>query len=274
MYTSIATSNTRITLIARLILWFVAINAYLGAGSLILFPTQTDNLFFWEIKPAINAALFGALYLGGAITVSWVAYRGIWEEARFLVPVLVTAGFFISLTTALHLERFDTGIKLAYWLVIYVGAPLLALGIYITQERKGANWAVQTLLLPAVRLIALITGAVVLTAGMGLLIVPTAVIELWPWTTTPLMVRIFASWFNAFGVGLLWFTIDRDWMRLRLIAYLMMTASALDLFMIFLYQSDWKAANLNVWVYCFHLVIFGLAGLLLVMLQRKAVHAA
>jgi hypothetical protein len=261
--------NTPLSRFARLIFWFVAANALVGAVSLMVCPSQTDPLFFWEIKPPINAALFGALYLGGAVTVAYVSYRGIWEESRFLVPILVTAGFFISLTTLIHVDRFAPGIKLAYWLVIYVGAPLLALFIYVYHERRGANWTIQEPVRPATRLLAMITGAVVLLLGMLLLIRPDLVLDFWPWNVTPLMIRIFASWFNAFGVGLLWFYFDRDWTRLRLISYLMMTAAALDLIMIFLHRADWKSDGLNVWVYCFHLVAFGAVGFLMNWLQRK-----
>jgi hypothetical protein len=261
--------NTPLSRFARLIFWFVAVNALVGAVSLIVFPSQTDTLFFWEIKPPINAALFGALYLGGAVTVAYVSYRGIWEESRFLVPILVTAGFFISLTTLIHVDRFTPGIKLAYWLFIYVGAPLLALFIYVYHERRGANWTIHEPVRPATRLLAVITGAVVLLLGMLLLIRPDLALDFWPWNVTPLMIRIFASWFNAFGVGLLWFYFDRDWTRLRLISYLMMTAAALDLIMIFLHRADWKSTNLNVWVYCFHLIAFGAVGFVMVWLQRK-----
>jgi hypothetical protein len=266
--------DTQIALFARLIFWFVAINALIGAGSLILFPSQTDTFFFWQITPPINAALFGALYLGGAVTVAWVSYRGIWEQARFLVPILVAAGFFISLTTLIHLDRFITGIKLFYWLVIYIGAPLLALVIYFYQERRGGNWSVQEPVLPATRRLAIITGAVVLIFGLALLIAPQVVLDYWPWNASPLMIRIFASWFIAFGVGLLWFYFDRDWTRLRLISYLMIAAAGLDLLMIFVFRADWKAANLNVWIYCFHLLAFGLVGVWMQWLQRKAKIAA
>jgi hypothetical protein len=264
------TKDTPIALFARIIFWFVAVNALIGAGSLILFPSQTDTFFFWQITPPINAALFGALYLGGAVTVAWVSYRGIWEQARFLVPILVAAGFFISLTTLIHLDRFITGIKLFYWLVIYIGAPLLAIFIYIYQERRGANWAVEEPVLPATRRLAIITGAVVSVFGLVLLIAPTLVVDYWPWNASPLMIRIFASWFIAFGVGLLWFYFDRDWTRLRLISYLMSAAAGLDLLMIFVFRADWKAANLNVGIYCLHLLVFGLVGVWMQWLQRKA----
>jgi len=174
------------------------------------------------------------------------------------------------LTTFIHLDRFITGIKLVYWLIVYIGAPLLTLFIYVYQERRGGNWDVQEPVLPVTRRLAIITGAVVSVFGLALLIAPQLVVDVWPWNASSLMIRIFASWFIAFGVGLLWFYFDRDWIRLRLISYLMMAAAGLDLLMIFVFRADWKAANLNVAIYCFHLLAFGLVGFLMQWLQRKS----
>ncbi len=79
---------------ARLIYLFVAVNALAGAVILMFLPGQTGALFFWPVNPAINAGLFGALYLGGAAVVFWAAARNLWEPSRFLVPILVTAGHY------------------------------------------------------------------------------------------------------------------------------------------------------------------------------------
>ncbi|HEU5097470.1 MAG TPA: hypothetical protein VFU22_00390 [Roseiflexaceae bacterium] len=267
-------TNSQMSAVARAVFWFVAVNALAGALSLMLFPTRTDTLFFWEIKPAINASLFGALYLGGAATVAWVTYRGAWETARFLVPILVTAGVLISATTFLHLDRFEPGVKLLYWLVIYVGAPLLALALYAQHERAGADWGMIEPVRPAVRSIALALGGVLVAGGLAILIWPGALVMYWPWPISTLMLRIFASWFSAFGAGLLWFLVERDWRRVRHVADLMVAAAVADLLMVVIYRGDLTSAGLSLWIYCFHLAVFGLAGLLMRWLQRKAVLAA
>jgi hypothetical protein len=257
------------TPITRFIFGFVAVNALVGAISLMFFPDRTGDLFFWTIMPPINAALFGALYLGGAVTVAWVAYRGLWEPARFLVPVLVSAGILISITTLLHMDRFTPGIKLAYWLIIYVGAPLLAVFIYYDQQRRGGNWVVTQPVAPLTHRIALVTGTFILIAGLFLLISPTTAVPYWPWPSSPLMIRVFASWFSAFGVGLLWFLKERDWGRVRNIANLMIAASVLDLLMIFLHRGDLTTTGLYLWIYCGHLIAFGVVGLVMHLLQRR-----
>jgi hypothetical protein len=264
-------TNTQMSVVMWAIFWLVAVNALAGALSLMLFPARTETLFFWEIKPSINASLFGALYLGGAVTVAWVTYRGAWETARFLIPILVTAGVLISATTWVHLDRFAPGLKLLYWLIIYVGAPLLALGFYAHQERAGADWGVIEPVRPATRTIAVALGGILLIGGVAILIWPGSLVPYWPWPISSLMLRIFASWFSAFGAGLLWFLFERDWRRIRNVANLMIAAAAADLLMIVIYRADVSSTGLGLWVYCFHLAVFGLAGLLMHRLQRKPV---
>jgi len=265
------TSDKPLSALIKIIFWFVAINALAGAGSLMFFSSMTDTLFFWPIKPPLNAALFGALYLGGALVVGWIAYKGFWEPARFLVPVLVSAGIFITLTTLVHLDKFTAGIKLVYWLIIYIGAPLLALGIYLAYERTGANWSVAEPVRPLTRIIAVGLGGLLLVVGIIVLIAPGFVVAQWPWPTTPLMVRVFTSWFSAFGVGLLWFIFERDWRRLKMIATMMVAASAFDLLMIVIFYKDLPGVGLNLAVYCFHLAAFGAIGLLMHLLQLNPV---
>ncbi|HWQ15446.1 MAG TPA: hypothetical protein VNL77_21775 [Roseiflexaceae bacterium] len=257
----------------RLVFWFVAANALAGAVVLVGFPTRTDELFFWPITPPLNAALFGALYGGGAAVVALVTARGRWEPARFLVPVLVSAGILISVTTLLHLDRFIPGLRLAYWLVIYIGAPLLALAFYVQHERGGANWSVTAPVAPATRAIAVATGGLLVALGIAVLAWPGPVVANWPWPTTPLMVRIFASWFSAFGAGLLWFLVERDWTRLQHVATLMIAAAGLDLLALAIHRGDLTAGGLNLWLYILHLALFGLLGGLMWWLQRSATPA-
>lgn len=261
--------RTKLSWWARFVYGFVAVNAFAGAFILILFPAHTDSLFFWTIRPPINAGLFGALYLGGAAAVGYATWRNMWEPARFLVPILVTAGVLISGVTFLHLDSFTPGVRLVYWLVVYVGAPLLAALIYFDQERRGANWRVAVPVRPITRSIATITGALVVVAGVLLIIRPETAVAQWPWPTGPLMVRIFAAWFAAFGAGLLWFQVERDWRRLHHVPNLMVAAAGMDLLMVLLHRPRLTGPAISFWLYCGHLILFGLIGLLLHGLQYR-----
>jgi hypothetical protein len=262
-------TDTPMSPLMRLVFWFVAANALAGALSLILFPGHTATLFFWEINPALNATLFGALYFGGAAVVALVTYQGRWEAARFLIPVLVAAGILIALTTFLHLDRFTPGFKLWYWLVIYIGAPLLAGFFYLQHERAGANWVVQTPIVPATGRLAVGIGILLLGAGVFVLLQPQMVVAAWPWPTSALMVRIFAAWFSAFGVGLLWMLVDRDWGRLQHMANLMIAAAMLDLVMLIIHRNNVTGSGLQIALFIIHLAAFGLAGVLMHWLQAN-----
>ncbi len=260
---------------ARFIYGFVALNALAGAFILVLLPGYTDTLFFWPVNPPLNARLFSVLYLGGAVAVSWVVWRRQWEAARYLVPILVTAGILITWVTLLHLDKFTPGIRLGYWLLVYIGAPLLAIGIYIAQERRGATWAVEVPVRPVTRRVAIVTGWIVLVAGVVLIVWPTMAVTHWPWQNSPLMVRIFAAWFGAFGAGLLWFKVEQDWQRLRHLPTLMIAAAGLDLLVVFMHPQTITPTTMTFWLYCGHLLLFALVGGLLHWLQaRPLMHTA
>jgi hypothetical protein len=258
----------------RAAFWFVALNALIGGLLLLLFPGRTARLFFWEIQPPISAALVGALYLGGAVAVAAATRHCLWEPARYLVPILVAAGILLTATTLLHLSTFRPGLPLLYWLLVYIGAPLLALAFYFQHERSGArsgaNWAVTGWpVAPATRAIAVVTGILLLLFGGVTLARPEWIIAVWPWPIGELMVRVFGSWFSAFGVGLLWFLVEPEWTRLHMVPNLMIAAAVLDLLMTFVHRADLKPEPLKVWLFCLHLAAFGVIGLVMHWLQRR-----
>jgi hypothetical protein len=267
-----SSKETLMSPLVRAVFLFVAVNALVGAISLMVFPNQTETLFFWKITPALSATMFGALYLGGAVAVTHAVWRRYWETARYLVPVLVAAGILLTLTTLLHLDRFTPGIRLAYWLIIYIGAPLLALAFWWYYEiRQQANWdVVGQAVTPLTRLLALVTGAGLVLFGVVAFVRPDLVIAVWPWPISPLMVRVFAAWFTAFAPGLFLFWWERDWNRLYPIASLMIAAAALDLLMTVVHRADLTGSPLQVAVFCAHLAAFGLIGVAMHLAQRQS----
>jgi len=161
-----------------------------------------------------------------------------------------------------------TNTKLLWWarliygfvaLNTFVGAMIV---IYVFQERRGANWTVNVPVRPFTRHVAVISGTTVVSMAVMIILWPETAVANWTWQTSPLMVRIFAAWFGAFGVGLLWFKFEHDWQRLSQIPNLMIAAAGLDLLMVFVHRQT-VIVDLNFWLYCGHLILFALIGELL-----------
>jgi hypothetical protein len=201
--------------------------------------------------------------------VTFVVIRNHWESTRFFVPVLVTAGWLITGITFIHWALFAADVRIWYWLVVYAVAPLLVIGLYWLQERSGASWQVNEAVSPVTRRLAITVGAVAVLWGVGMIWQPQAVIDIWPWPITPLLVRIFAAWITAFGAGLLWFLVEREWQHMRLLPTLMIAAALFDLALVYVHRTAITRPGFSLWLFCGHLLVFGLVGVLLHWLQRK-----
>jgi hypothetical protein len=249
----------------RLVLALVAVNAFAAAVSLIGFPARTDAGFFWELTPPISAALFGSLYLVSGGLVTWAAVQGWWEPARGLVPmVLVFSGLMLT-TTALHLDRFDGGGRLAYWLVVYAVALVAAVGFFVQHERAGARWAVDALPVAAVRVVTLLTGVLLVGLVAVGYVAPALLAAHWPWPLTPLTTRAFLSWVGALGVGLVWTAIDTDRRRARPVAWLLVAAALVLTFMLVGYRHELSPGASGRWILGGGLAGLGLLGAVLLL---------
>jgi hypothetical protein len=96
---------------------------------------------------------------------------------------------------------------------------------------------------------------------------PQQVINIWAWPITPLLVRIFAAWITAFGAGLLWFLVERNWRHLRLLPTLMIAAAIFDLTVVYTHRAAITDTGWRLWLFCAHLIVFGVVGVLLHLLQ-------
>ena len=245
----------------RLVLAFVAANALAAAASLVLFPAGTEAGFFWEITPPIGAAMFGALYLAAGLLVARAALEGLWEPARYLAPMVVVFTAMVLLTTYLHLDRFDGGLKLLYWLAVYAVALVAAAFFYYQHEIGGADWKVaDRRTMPAVRSAALAVGllaAAFVAVGYA---APGLVMGLWPWELTPLTTRAFLSWVGALAVGLLWVSHDPDRGRTRPVAHMLVVTAALLAAMLLLHRQDLGPEPVGAWLFGAGVAGIGLLG--------------
>jgi hypothetical protein len=173
------------------------------------------------------------------------------------------------LSTLLHLDSFDPGGELAYWLLVYIVAPLAGIVFYVQHERGGASWrVVGQPVAPATRAVAVAAGAGAALFTLLAYVFPGAVAERWPWTISPLMVRVFVSWVSAIAVGLLWFAVEPDWSRLWPVAALLVGSAALMLLMLVVHREDLTPGSAAGWVFGAGLAGMALLGSFLFWRQR------
>jgi hypothetical protein len=249
------------SLAMRLVLAFVAANAFAGAASLMLFPASTAARWFWHVTPPISAGMLGALYLAAGLSVARAALRGLWEPARYLAPMVVVFAGMMLLASYRHLHKFDHGPKLDYWLAVYVVALVAGVVFYYQHERGGANWDVTGQRTPrAVRAAALVVGVLAAAFAVVGSALPGSVAGLWPWTLTPLTTLVFLSWVGAFATGLLWVAFDRDRRRTRPVASLLLIAAALLAAMLVVHRQDLHPDPAGIWVFAAGIAGLGVLG--------------
>jgi len=255
----------------RLVLAFVAANAFAAAAFLMLFPAGSAQ-FFWHVTPPISAGMVGALYLAAAVPVAYAAIGGVWEPARYLAPMVVVFAALMLLATVRHLHKFDSGPKLTYWLAVYVVALVAGVVFYYQHERGGADWAVTGVPTPqAVRAIALVAGLLAAAFAVAGSVAPDRVAALWPWALTPLTTLVFLAWVGAFAAGLLWVAYDPDRRRTRPVAYLLVGAAALLAATLVAHRGDLRPDPAGIGAFCVGVAGIGLLGAFMFLFDRRRV---
>lgn len=178
---------------------------------LYVFPADTKSYFAWEIKPTMTPLLMGAGYIAGAYFFTMVVRER--EFHRVHVGFLPITAFtiFMAIATFSHLDRFLTD-NVAFWIwtALYVITPILVPLAWWRNRRTdpGTVAAGDVLLPPGVRASLLGAGAVQTAVAVVLLALPQTMIDIWPWTLTPLTAQTLGGWFALPGVTALMMGID------------------------------------------------------------------
>jgi hypothetical protein len=266
-----STAETQLPGFVKAVFWFVVANAIGGALVLILFPAQTETFFFWKINPPINALLMGVMYLVAGTGVAYALLQGTWEALRYIVVMAFSFGGVLFIVTLLHRDLFLPGIRLYYWLLIYLVAVLFSAFIFWRFERAGGNWqAVHQEVRPLTRLSALTIGIVMLILTLTGLFLPNLLIEVWPWTISPLMLRVLMSWLAALAAGNLLVGFEKDWKRVRAVAYMLSAVSILIGLIVWMNQAELIGSPLILSVFSLLLVLMGLTGMFMLWHQGRS----
>lgn len=186
--------------------------------------TETDRFFAWTVQPAMSAAFLGGGYAAGFLLIVLTARQHIWAHARIAFLTVLLFVWLTAIATFLHLDRFHLTDEpgLAWfsawlWLAVYMAVPIWMTVAAVAQLRVPGNDPPISHPLPlAVRVVLVGQGAVMVGAGVTLMVAPAWVTEWWPWAVAPLAARASGAWLIALGfAALLAAVVDHDFMRLR-----------------------------------------------------------
>lgn len=209
----------RALVILSLLLIFILTAAFI---ILYVLPHEAGGeIFAWPINPRMSSMMLGATYLGGAYFFAVVLLSRQWRHVWLgLLPVSLFAGT-LGVATLLHWENFvHERFTFQLWAFLYFTVPLFLPVLWYRNQRLapgGAGWAMEMegVLPPLSRRAFGALGVVMTIAGLMLFIVPRLMIDLWPWTLSPLTARIMAAIFLLPGVTGLSMAYDGSWSSTR-----------------------------------------------------------
>ena len=181
---------------------------------LYLFPNDTGRLFAWPISPPMSAMMLGATYLGGAYFFTRVALAKRWDTVQLgFIPVSTFAGI-MGIATLLHWDKFTHGhISFILWALLYFTLPFVIAWVWRLNQRAAQRESQDSeqSIARALRLGFGALGAILIGAGILLLVFPQLMIPAWPWTLSPLTARVMAAMFALSGLVGLAVAINGHW---------------------------------------------------------------
>lgn len=163
-------------------------------------PEATATNFAWPLTPTMSAFFFGSLYFAVIYSFLRVAFAKRWHEVALVLwatlPVLAALG----VVTTLHWEKFAHGtLRFWVWITAYLVFPGILLVMLLVNRRRDPRVpnAVDVVIPPGVRRVALVLGVAVGAVGAALLVAPAYMATVWPWPIKPLSSQALGCLFLA-----------------------------------------------------------------------------
>jgi hypothetical protein len=145
----------------------------------------------------LNARFIGALYLGGAVGVGLAALVRALVDARLVLYAFWLITVLVLAMTLVYWNDFTADGTPWIWLATYVVDPVVVTIAIVAYALWHAGDPGRHRLTPLLAAEAVL----LLAAGAGMLVAPDAMRDVWPWAFTPLLARVYAAFFFAFGVA-------------------------------------------------------------------------
>lgn len=235
-------------------------------------PTDTDRLFAWTIKPTMTPMVLGAVYLGGAYFFVRATRATQWHTIKAGFPPVATFAGLMGVATLLHWGKFNHHhVAFWIWVALYFTTPFLVLGVWLVNRRLEAPPESSDPLVPLAigRLIGVV-GVAAAAMSATLFLAPQRAVDYWPWLVTPLTARVMGAIF-ALGIAAIGGFTERRWSCLKI----MLQVEIFMLTLIFVAavraHSEFDTGRPLTWVFAvgFVGVLAGSVGLYARMAQRQ-----
>lgn len=229
-------------------------------------------LFAWTIKPAMTPLIMAAGYISGAYFFVRLIMGGKWHWFAHGFPAITAFTWFMGLSTLLHWDRFlHNHISFYAWLILYLVTPFLVPALWWRNHRADpATPDSGDVVVPqVVRSAVLVMSVVMVGLALFMFIFPQVMIEIWPWSLTPLTARIVGGWFALPGVMGLFVSRDPRWSSWRILLESQMIAFVLIIIAVARAWSDFNQASPMTWLFIGSLVLM-LAGIIALYTSSEA----
>jgi hypothetical protein len=186
---------------------------------LYFFPDDTRHWFAWDVQPTITPLIMGAGYIAGAYFFVRVALETRWHRIHVGFLPVTAFTLFMAIGTFNHLDRFATEhVAFWIWVGLYVATPILVpLAWWLNRATDPRTPETGEPPLPGfVRPLLLAAGAAQSAVALVLLLMPSTMIEHWPWLLTPLTAQTLGGWFALPGVTAVMMGLDGRWSAIRI----------------------------------------------------------
>jgi len=192
-------------------------------------PASIGEMIPWQVPP-LHARFLGAMYLSGFVFMLGAVVARLWCEVRAVLPMIAIWTGMLFVVSLFNRGEFDYALRQVWvWYGAYFVYPLIAAWLAWRYRDDRGHPRGSAPVPPWARRGLIALGAVVTAVALALLFAPTAMLALWPWKATPLLLQIYSSPFLAYGLGSLLLARQKAWLEVRLGAVSIFVFTALVL---------------------------------------------
>jgi hypothetical protein len=240
--------------------WFAAEVFFAGASSLatLLAPQATQTNFAWPIQPVVTAALFGAIYFSALLLMIAGLFTKTWEHVRAIVLPSAAFTAIMLVPTFLHWDRFSVGtISFALWLASYVLPPPIFIACYIWQQKRSqpVGFGIAQPLAGPIRAFLLANGAALTIFSIVVMMYPSVLQSIAPFTFTPLTARALAGFVVLAALLQISMALENDRTRARVATIMLIPLPFVAAFQLARFGDSVQWSNAALWIFLLDLTL-------------------